>query len=314
MKRKSFLQFAGAALAVSACSPSALVSSSSTSKKQALRIAHLTDIHLEPEGPSANGFEKALHAAQSLNPKPDVIFNGGDSIFDSSKRTKAATKAQWDLWQKVLKSENSLPIVHTIGNHDVWGWGLKEDKSITEDKRYGKQWALEEFGLSNRYYSFDRAGWHFIVLDSPHYTNEGVYTADLDEQQFEWLKKDLASTPATTPVLVLSHIPILSFSSQFWAGEKRNNPGPIQFSRRGLMHQDAWDIKNLFHQHKNIKLCIAGHLHMQEEVHYLGIKYLVNGAVSGNWWKGDFQEFKPAFAVVDLYEDGSSAHQWISYS
>lgn len=313
MQRKSFLQLLGATLTLSACSPSSMVSSEASSKKRTLRVAHLTDVHIQPKGPSAKGLEKALHSVQSLNPRPDVLFNGGDAIFDSLSRDKAATRAQYDLWNKVLKSENVLPVVHCIGNHDVWGWNKKKEKDITEDKRYGKQWVLEEFGLQKRYYSFDRGGWHFIVLDSTHYHPNFPYAARLDEQQMDWLHKELQAVPATTPVAVLSHIPLLSFCNQIFSGAKRHEPAKLETALRAYMHQDAYEIKNLFDKYKNVKLSLAGHLHMQEELTFSGVKYLVNGAVSGDWWRGDFHGFKPAYAVVDFYADGTSSHQWITY-
>ena len=67
-------------------------------------------------------------------------------------------------------------------------------------------------------------------------------------------------------------------------------------------------IKTLFRQHPNVKLCLSGHVHLADEVTYLGVRYLCNGAVSGGWWKGPYQEFGPAYAVVDLFEDGSFDH------
>ena len=79
------------------------------------------------------------------------------------------------------------------------------------------------------------------------------------------------------------------------------------------MHKDAKRLKDLFFQHKNVKLAMSGHVHLQDEVNYLGVKYLCNGAASGGWWGGNYQEFPPAFALVDLYEDGSSEHQIINY-
>ena len=73
------------------------------------------------------------------------------------------------------------------------------------------------------------------------------------------------------------------------------------------------EFKNLFYQYKNVKLCLSGHIHLQDEVEYLGVKYLCNGAVSGNWWEGNYQEFPPAYAVVDLYEDGSVQSEYKPY-
>ena len=59
--------------------------------------------------------------------------------MDSLEADKQKTQTQWDLFHSVLQKENSLPIYHCIGNHDVWGWFIKENKPEA-DKLYGKQW------------------------------------------------------------------------------------------------------------------------------------------------------------------------------
>lgn len=289
-------------LATVSCAPAA------PQRRRVLRLAHLTDIHVQPELSAAAGMARALQHAQNLQDKPEIIFNGGDAIMDALGADKARTQTQWQLWQSVLQNECSLPIVHCIGNHDVWGWKAKKT-AISSDKLYGKQWAMQEFGLSSRYYSFDRTGWHFIVLDSTHFL-PGGYIAKLDDEQFEWLQDDLNRTPGTTPICVLSHIPIMCFCA-FFDGE---NEASGDWKIPGAwMHIDARRIKDAFKQHSNIKLCLSGHIHLQDEVEYLGVKYLCNGAVSGNWWEGAYQEFPPAYVVVDLFDDGSSASEYIPY-
>ena len=55
-------------------------------RKRVLRIAHLTDIHVQPQSPAPHGFAAALHAAQNLADKPDIIFSTGDCIMDASSR------------------------------------------------------------------------------------------------------------------------------------------------------------------------------------------------------------------------------------
>ena len=52
------------------------------------------------------------------------------------------------------------------------------------DKMYGKDYVVNQLKIPNRYYSFGKEGWHFIVLDS---NNNGA----LDEKQRLWLEKDL---------------------------------------------------------------------------------------------------------------------------
>lgn len=48
--------------------------------KRALRIAHLTDIHISSDKTALNGYEKCLMHLQNLEEKPDFIINGGDTI------------------------------------------------------------------------------------------------------------------------------------------------------------------------------------------------------------------------------------------
>lgn len=312
MKRRNFLKTSAAGFAAASLFSSRGFSTVATApvnplRKRVFRIAHLTDIHVEPTSVAQNGMAKALHAVQNMKDKPDVIFNGGDSIMDALKADKERVKTQWKVWNNILHQDNSLEIVHCIGNHDVWGWSKSSGKK--RDELYGKRWAMDEFNLVSRYYSFDRAGWHFIVLDSTHH-RAGGYTARLDEEQFEWLQDDLQKTQATIPVCILSHIPIISFCPFFDGNnEKKGNwqvPG-------AWMHIDARRIKDVFYKHKNVKIALSGHIHLQDSVEYLGVKYFCNGAVSGAWWSGNNQEFPPAYAIIDLFDDGSSENEFFPY-
>ncbi|MGQ9650789.1 MAG: metallophosphoesterase family protein [Phycisphaerae bacterium] len=178
------------------------------------RLAHRapdrqTDIHIAPERKAAEGFASCLRHVQSQNDKPDLIFTGGDHIMDSIGANQARTREQWDLYRKVLKAECKLPVEPCIGNHDCWGLNRKDSGATGSEPLYGKKWAMDALGLDCRYRSFDRAGWHFIALDSTFPQNDG-YTARLDDQQFEWLAEDLRQTDPKKPILILSHIPILA--------------------------------------------------------------------------------------------------------
>lgn len=275
-----------------------------THGKRVLRVAHLTDIHVQPEGIAPDGMVKALRHAQEQPDPPDLIINTGDSIMDSLNTNKARTQAQWEVFNSILTAECKLPIIHAIGNHDVWGWA-HPDQSIRSDPLYGKNMAIEKLGLSHRYYSFDQAGWHFIVLDSNHPPNEVSgypYIGKLDEEQFAWLVQDVESTPHEMPICILSHIPIVAACEYF--------DGPNEDSGNWVvpaawMHIDARRFRQFFLQHPNIRLCLSGHTHQLEALDYLGVRYLTNGAVCGNWWNGTYLDFPPAYVMVDLYQDGS---------
>ncbi|MFI5132356.1 MAG: metallophosphoesterase family protein [Chitinophagales bacterium] len=307
MKRSTFLQNTAAVIGGSLL-PS--IGIAGENKKSKIRFAYLTDIHLKPDATAEAGMAKALHHAQSLKPKIDFIINGGDSIMDSLEADKQKTKTQWDLFHSVLQKENSLPLYHCIGNHDVWGWFIKNDKPEA-DRLYGKVWVVETLQLPKRYYSFTKDKWHFIVLDSTQLNPAGGYIAYLDPEQLDWLKKDLAQTKDKF-ICFVSHIPILSICAGLFFDKTETN-GDLKI-QRNLMHTDFMLLKKLFMQYPNIKVCLSGHIHLQDELDYLGIKYYCNGAVSGNWWKGAFQEFDPAYAVIELYEDGTCERKMVEYS
>ncbi len=82
---------------------------------------------------------------------------------------------------------------------------------------YGKGMAVAKLNLPGRYYSFNLAGWHFIVLDSTHLPGDNLfqpYIGMLDDEQCDWLSQEV-SNAGNTPTCILSHIPILSACEYF---------------------------------------------------------------------------------------------------
>ena len=285
-----------------------------TGKKRVLRIAHMTDFHVQPEGIAVEEVRRALRQVQAQEDPPDIIFNTGDCVMDSLETDKQSVLAQWKAFKGVLDSENKLPIVHALGNHDVWGWGIP-DQSLEKDPLYGKEMALEKLGLQNRYYSFDRAGWHFIVLDSTHLRNKVSnypYIGQLDDEQQQWFLNDVRSLAAQNgPVCILSHIPILAACEYFDGPNEESGNWVIPGS---WVHIDARRFRDLFVQSPNVRLCLSGHTHQYESLDYLGVRYITSGAICGNWWKGTYLDFPPAYVMVNLYEDGSADSTFVPYS
>lgn len=279
------------------------------SKKEALKVAFLTDVHIKPTAVSETGMRKALRHINSLKKKPDFIINGGDSIMDAMNVDKAGTEIQWKLWNKILHEENKLPIYHTIGNHDAWGWQLK-DPAVKSDPLYDKAWAIKEHKMPGRYYSFLKENWKFIVLDSAH-ENNGGYIAKIDDEQFAWLEQELKNTSSDQHICLVSHIPIVSFCAAMFSDDNLPN-GDFKISR-ALLITDTRKLIQLFSGYKNIRCALSGHIHLQDAVEYKKISYYCNGAVSGSWWNGAFKGFEPAFAIFDFNNDGSVQRQIISY-
>lgn len=278
-------------------------------RKRSIRLAHLTDVHVQPERHAGDGLAKCLHHVQSLEDAPSLVITGGDAVMDSFEADNARTQLQWDLWNTTWKRECSLPVEHCIGNHDIWGWSKAHAKTTGSEPNYGKKRAMENYGITAPYRSFDRAGWHFIVLDSVQPDGDS-YKALIDDEQFAWLESDLKALDGARPVLVVSHVPIISITPIVGAEAGPRTKWDIGSS---LMVLDAIRLKNLFLKHRSVKACISGHIHLVDRCEYEGVAYLCDGAVSGAWWKGKRQECEEGYAVLDLFDDGTVERRYVDY-
>ena len=163
MDRRNFIKSSTIISAFSALKPEQDVLAKN--KKPSFRAVFMSDIHVKDDEVSKTGMKKALTYINQLKTKPSFIINGGDSIMDALAADKTNTSKQWEIWTDILSAHNKLPVYHCIGNHDVWGWQVKDD-SIKSDPLYDKNWAIKELNMPGRYYSFEKSEWHFIVLDS----------------------------------------------------------------------------------------------------------------------------------------------------
>lgn len=280
-----------------------------TKANRVLRIAHITDVHILDQKNAEICFDRVLAAINNMTDKPDFIINTGDTVMDENEETLETVTTRWSVWNKITRA-NKLPVKSALGNHDVWyGPNKVLDEQYRKDSRYGKQWAINELKMPSRYYSFEAKGWKFIALDS--INGENGY--QLDEEQFLWLSDELRKTSKQQPVCVFNHVPILSMGALLYS-TKRTKISEVKFPS-GDMHNDHQRLKDLFFETKNVRLCLSGHVHYVDAIEYLGVKYLCNGAVSGNWWKSPIalEEFPPVYAIIDLYEDGTSVESLVYY-
>jgi 3',5'-cyclic-AMP phosphodiesterase len=270
----------------------------------ALRLAHLTDIHVQPERGADLGLEAALDHALSLSPRPDLILSGGDAIMNATGESSARIDQQWALWHQAWRRTTGTETFHCLGNHDCRLWDANDGTATAHKRR-----AIAELGMPGRYYSFDRGGWHFAVLDSCQPLNGG-YTAGLDPAQWQWFQQDL-SQAGDTPVVVVSHVPILSVTGPVYDDQRLDGhhwrvPGD-------WMHTDAYRLQALFQQYPNVRLCLSGHMHLRDRCEFNGVTYICDGAVCANWWSGDLEQCDEGYGLIDLYTDGSFDYRYTGF-
>lgn len=279
INRRSFLSLLGAS-AVAAALPSVALGA-----EEGFTFLFLTDTHTQPELNAVAGTDMAMKRARTI--PADFAIQGGDHIFDALGTPKQTVLKNFDLYDKT-QEDLGLKVHHTLGNHDVCGVYTASGMAPT-DPLYGKKLFADRFGPT--WYSWDHKGHHFIVLDSIGITNDHHYEARIDDDQMQWLAADLAKTPAGTPIIVTTHIPLVSAVNSYAP------PAPAAAKGDGFINGPA-TIK-LFEGH-NVLGVLQGHTHINERVEWHGVPYITSGAVCGNWWKGTRWGTPEGFTVVEV--------------
>ncbi len=263
--------------------------------KQDLRFVFMTDIHIQPG--VEEQFKKALEKALSLN--PDFIITGGDLIMDALGVRKPKADSLYLLYSKIIEPI-PVPIYNTLGNHDIWGWGYNQADTLDSDYGYG----MYRKYLGDPFQFFSFKGIYFLIVPSVIYKKESVYIGGITEETLNKLKSNLLSIPQDAPLVLISHIPLVTAETQWEEGALvPNHPMNVMGNSEDL-------IKIL--SKYNLKLILQGHLHIFEKIEIAGVKIATGGAVSGKWWEGTYKKTYPGFLLVDFLDDRISLN-YIEY-
>jgi Icc protein len=276
--RRKFLTLAGAA-SVAGSLVAAPVPESFT-------FLFVTDCHLQPELNGVLGTDMAFKHARQV--KADFAIQGGDHVFDAGAVSKSRAVQLYDLYGKT-EQDLGLKVHHTLGNHDLFGTSTAD--AAATDPLYGRKIYEERFGKT--YYSFDHKGHHFVVLDSIGLTPDHAFEGRIEPDQIAWLRADLAALPPKTPVIVVSHIPLMTaYRSHF-------EPPTTPFAHNFFAVVNAWEIIPLLEGY-NVLGVLQGHTHINETIWWKGMPFITSGAVCGNWWKGAHVGIPEGYTVVTV--------------
>ena len=166
-------------------------------------------------------------ADMTLAEEPDVVLFTGDIAGNSKNPLHFLIYAviEHKLWK-------TAEYYHTRGNH--------------EDRLYNYQ-LFFNLPEGKTYYSFDRSGIHFIVLD--------IINGSLpvDDEQLEWLKKDLEANNGKA-ISVSMHLPL--------------------FTSGHYQPYDAPYLIELFEKYK-VMFVFSAHVHSYERSLNNGVNYVV---------------------------------------
>jgi len=255
-------------------------------------FAFMTDVHLTYERNAVPGFKKAIKSVDDLN--PDFVIMGGDMIMDALGQRYSLADSLYKLYAETVK-DFKMPVFNTMGNHEIYGI-YSVSGADTANPEYGEK--MFEKRLGKLYSSFEHKGWKFMILNSVENTGRNSYIGKIDNAQIEWIKKELQETDPKMPIVISTHIPFITASTQKYLGTTVGNDS-------STVIYNGKEVLDLFKGH-NVKLVLQGHLHSIEDIYIDGIHFVTGGAVSAAWWQGPNQGTEEGYMLITAGKDNIS--------
>ncbi|MFC7376153.1 calcineurin-like phosphoesterase C-terminal domain-containing protein [Brachybacterium sp. GCM10030268] len=185
---------------------------------------------------------------------------------------------------KDIYADVNGPIRAAMGNHDL-------DFDATESSHSNDTFRQH---IGPAYFSYDVGEAHFVVLDSIEYPNtetDAKYLEKIDQEQLDWLAKDLENVPDDKKIVLATHAPVLD--------------------RNGVIIDNATDLYDVL-EGRDVTT-VGGHTHTLENylpgdqraewaedgIDELPHQALIAGAVSGDWYSGGLDENGLPYAYMN---------------
>jgi 3',5'-cyclic-AMP phosphodiesterase len=147
----------------------------------------------------AGTLKLAIDKINALPGTQDFILHTGDI-------TQSAKAAEFDTAQQIIRGSRIAQTFYVPGEHDT-----AIDDGVLYRERFGKG------TQGSGWYSFTHKGVHFIGLNNSLQVDA---LGGLGADQLKWLKADLASLSASTPIVVFAHIPLWMVYPEWGWGTK----------------------------------------------------------------------------------------------
>jgi hypothetical protein len=199
--------------------------------------------------------------------RPDFVLVSGDLVRDALRVGEEEARGYYDLYVDEAR-RFSMPVWSVPGNHE--NFGIERHLSLVSTKHplYGKGMYRQRLGPN--YYSFTYGGVHFVGLDTVDIADLWYY-GHVDDAQLAWLRADLESVPAGTPVVTFNHIPFVS-AVDMTGGYRDDGPAPtlIKLGDRTVFRHTVSNFKEVLPvlQLRDWTLALGGHFHTRESIRY----------------------------------------------
>ncbi len=247
-----------------------------TEYSDAFSFAFMTDIHLNFRAEESYlGFKEAIEKARYMG--AEFIITGGDNVdADVVGDDEKSARAMYERFSEIIE-QSGIDFHVTIGNHDRF-WHL-ENSLITHGTSLFKEF------FPDTYYTYECKNVKFIHLNTSEVCEDKYCVSEI---QKDWLHEILDNTNESTPIVLVVHVPFLSFYYPALYGYYTNTDTFENFK----------EIWQMFENH-NLQLVLQGHMHLYEELNVLNTQFLTGGALSGRWWAGPYHGTKEGFILIN---------------
>ncbi len=277
--RRHFLRAGGAfTLGAAAALPHALCAAPQTPAP--FRFGMVTDLHYADAAPLGTRFYR--QSKTKLAECVDRMSGHGAQFLielgDFKDQGRPPKEKQTLTFLETIEREFRRfpgPVYHVPGNHDFDSISKQQYLSVIRNSGIARD---------RTFYSFDKGGTHFVVLDNAFRSDGAPYDhgnfdwkdANVPEAELEWLATDLAA--GRTPVIVFSH--------QLYDG------------KGALYVKNAPELRKVLEASGRVLAVFQGHhhpgsYHAVNGIHYYTLKALVEGSGPEN----------NSYATVDVYPD-----------
>ncbi len=250
--------------------------------KTNLRFGIVTDSHYADTDMRENRYyresaDKMTECIDLMNEqKVDFLIELGDFKDQDEPAAEERTITHLKTIEQIFQKFNG-PTYHVLGNHDV--------DSLSKEQ-FMKNITNTGIKTKSTYYSFDRKGIHFIVLDAnflpdgtPYDHGNFVWNKTIIPQsELDWLTHDLSETKLS----------VIVFCHQQLGGNT------------GTCTQNAQDVRNILQNSGKVLASFDGHEHnggykFVEGIHY----YTLKGVIAGSGKENN------AYAIVEVLPDNN---------
>lgn len=240
---------------------------SAANRREPLQIGLIADVHKDIMHDADERLGEFLGEANKR--KLDFIIQMGDFCIPHQRN-----KDFLEIWNSYQGDK-----YHILGNHDT-------DGGFTKDQ------TRAFWNMPANYYSFDKKGVHFIVLDGNDANPKpwSGYNRYVGKEQQAWLKEDLKSTDK--PTIVFSH-------------------QTLELEEGGITNlkevQKILEHANKEAGFQKVLVCLSGHHHTDFITQINSIYYVQINSASYRWVGDDYKKVRYSKEIDEKFE-------WIKYT